>query len=46
MIARINESKTSERHISCKCKCKIGLENVIQNKSRKHVCEKDLFLCE
>ena len=33
MIRRINESKTSTKHISCKCKLKFGVRNVTQNNS-------------
>ena len=31
MITGINESKTLTKHISCKCKCNLMVENVIKN---------------
>ena len=34
MITGINESKTSTKHISCKCKCKFDGKNVIQVNGR------------
>ena len=33
MITGIKESKTLTKHISCKCKCKFIVENLIQIKS-------------